>query len=154
VLLSDALPALRLLSCLLFIVIIGVELLSGVQVRLPEFDRETPREWVERSAARWAVYNGSWLGCGWVTRIGFPSWYIAALMAAFAGTVLGGALILASYGFMRSLMSLVVGSYSGRRMDARKGSLAFLLLGWKGHCRRWSNVAAFIILALVAIVIA
>jgi hypothetical protein len=81
--------------------------LAGRGVPL-QCDRETPRRWVDAGPLTWAVKNGSTLGLGCTTRIGFPLWYAIGVAAFLGGSILGGALIYATYGLTRGGGAAVV----------------------------------------------
>jgi hypothetical protein len=69
-------------------------------------DRETPKSWIDRGPAWWALQNGLTLGCGATTRIGFMLWYVIPLAAVVSGSAAAGAIVFAAYGFTRGLGAL------------------------------------------------
>ncbi|MBX6765104.1 MAG: hypothetical protein IRY88_15715 [Rubrobacteraceae bacterium] len=72
---------------------IGSLELLGRKVPLPQFDRETPQRWLHKGALTWALLNGSFLGVGVTSRIGFWLWYVVPLGAfLFADPALGAAI--------------------------------------------------------------
>jgi hypothetical protein len=87
--------------------------LLGRRVRLPQFDCETPRRWVDKGALRWAIQNGLALGFGATSRIGFLLWYVVPLGALLSGGPVLGATLYGAYGLVRGvaapLMMLVMG---------------------------------------------
>ena len=108
---------------------------------------ETPREWVDRPAWQWAVWNGAALGSGVWTRIGFPIWYVLPLIGVATASVAITATCWAAYGFVRASMSLIVGGQK-IRLGTTPGVARDLLL----HPSR--RVAADIIaLAAVAVLV-
>lgn len=66
-------------------------------------DRETPQRWLSAGPTIWAVRNGSALGTGLGTRIGFWLWYVVPAAALLHGSVEAGALVYGTYGFVRAM---------------------------------------------------
>lgn len=102
------------LACVLALVavLIGSVELLGAGVRLPQFDRETPQRWLNKGALNWALLNGSFLGIGATSRIGFWLWYVVPLSAfLFADPVLG-ATIYGAYSVVRgtAVWALILGA--------------------------------------------
>ncbi|MGH3072107.1 MAG: hypothetical protein ACRDNB_07535 [Gaiellaceae bacterium] len=79
-----------------------VELVRRRPVWLPQRSRETPKRWLARSAAIWALLNGAALGVGATSRIGFWLWYVVPLSALLSGSVVFGAAIYGAYGLVRA----------------------------------------------------
>ena len=75
---------------------------------LLQCNRETPQEWVHSGALRWAARNGSALGCGAFTRIGFPLWYVVPAGAFLIGSPLLGGVLYGAYGGTRGLGAVVL----------------------------------------------
>ena len=101
-----------LAACAVFV---GAAELLGRGVRLPQFDRETPQRWMHKGAINWAVRNGSSLGVGATSRIGFWLWYAVPLGAFLSGNPGLGALVYGAYAAVRggAVWVLILGSISG-----------------------------------------
>jgi hypothetical protein len=80
----------------------GLEIIVG-RVQPPQFDRETPQRWMHKGPLRWAIRNGSTLGVGATTRIGFFLWYVVPLGALLTGDPVLGAVVYGTYGFIRAV---------------------------------------------------
>jgi hypothetical protein len=68
-------------------------------------DRETPYRWLYGNRYAWAAKNGLALGIGFTSRLGYELWYLVPATALLMRNVLGGALIFATYSFMRAVSS-------------------------------------------------
>lgn len=68
---------------------------------LPQRDCETAQGWLRYGAVGWAVLNGGALGTGFLSRIGFISWYAVPLASVAFGSAALGALIYGAYGGVR-----------------------------------------------------
>lgn len=79
---------------------------------LPEFNRETEQSLLGLGPIRWAIVNGSLLGLGLTSRIGFWIWYLIPAGILAAGSPAAGAAIWGGYGFTR----LAVAAGLARRM--------------------------------------
>ena len=102
--LLDASTRLSLIT-LFFIGGIVVSILElHLKLSPPQFNRETPKHWVSESPLRWAFKNGSALGSGVTSRIGFWLWFVVPAGSLLSATpVLGGA-IYGAYGFTRGVL--------------------------------------------------
>lgn len=78
--------------------------LMGNPITIPQFDKETPRRWVQEGASYWAIKNGFSLGLGFTSRIGFWLWYIIPFSTFLIGLPSIGALIYGAYGTARGLI--------------------------------------------------
>jgi hypothetical protein len=85
---------------------IGVVESMSPRLRPPQFDRETPQRWLLKGSVSWAIRNGSVLGIGATSRIGFWMWYMVPLGSLLSGQALLGALIYGAYGLTRGGSSL------------------------------------------------
>lgn len=77
--------------------------LLGRPVRVPGRSRETPRGWMQLNPITAAVLNGTTLGTGWSTRIGFWLWFAVPLGSLLSGSVIGGIVVYGAYGLTRGL---------------------------------------------------
>jgi len=100
-------PAATVLSALVFAAL-GLSDLLGFRPRLLQRDRETPKSWVDRHHLVWALLNGTSLGSGATTRLGFVAWYWLPLGCLGAGSAGGGALVWGSYGVVRCVPALLM----------------------------------------------
>jgi hypothetical protein len=93
------------LASLLGLLAVVVGTLDVVYRRIPLFERscETPRHWLMGGALTWAVRNGSALGVGATSRIGFWLWYVIPVSALLIGRADVGALIYGTYGLVRGV---------------------------------------------------
>lgn len=80
---------------------IGAMELGPRPPRVLQWDAETPQRWMNAGALRWASLNGSALGTGATSRIGFWLWYAIPIGAFLLGNPVWGALIYGIYGFVR-----------------------------------------------------
>lgn len=97
----------------------GLIEIAGGKVPLLQCNRETPRRWVARGPAYWAVRNGLSLGCGATTRIGFAIWYLVPAAAFLSASPLVGAMLFGVYGATRTgLVGVLIG------VGVRRGSVA------------------------------
>lgn len=85
---------------------IGIVELVSPRIRPPQFDRETPQRWLLKGPVSWSIRNGSALGIGATSRIGFWMWYVVPLGSLLSGQALLGALIYGAYGLTRGVSSL------------------------------------------------
>lgn len=92
-------------SSVLGIVAVGIAIteLSGHRVRPIQCNRETPKNWVTAGPLRWAIRNGSALGCGATTRIGYWLWYVIPVSSLLIGDEPSGAALYGLYGASRGL---------------------------------------------------
>lgn len=83
--------------------ITGVLEFTGARMRLLQCNVETPQEWVRQGSLPWAFKNGSALGVGAVSRIGFPLWYVVPLGSILLASPRVGAALYGAYGLARAL---------------------------------------------------
>lgn len=88
----------------LLAIFIGIAELSGKRLFLPQFDRETPRTWVDEGAFQWAFKNGFFLGIGATSRIGFWLWFVVPFAALLSASAWMGAVVYGIYSAVRALM--------------------------------------------------
>lgn len=129
-----------------------VELL-GHPLPMLNRDAETPRAWIEEGWLRWGLKNGTALGLGPTTRLGFPVWYAipaVCLVAAHPGT---GALVWGLYGGLRTAASVSVGLWAPAtgRLGGRGYSERILDLRYRSRLLS-SLVGAVVCLAVVVAV--
>ncbi len=111
-LISSLLPVpVRVSAGLLAASAVAVGALGWLPV-LPEFNRETEQALLGLGPIRWAIVNGSLLGLGFTSRIGFWIWYLIPAGILAAGSPAAGAAIWGGYGFTR----LAVAAGLARRM--------------------------------------
>jgi hypothetical protein len=84
------------------IAIAVIELARRRPIWLPHRSRETPKRWLGRRPASWAILNGAALGVGATSRIEFWLWYVVPLGALLSGSVLFGAALYGVYGLARA----------------------------------------------------
>lgn len=83
-------------------IFIGVLELSGRRVRVLQIDRETPYEWLAPGPLKWAVRNGTAIGFGGRTRLGFWLWYVIPIGALVSASPLLAATGWGIYSFCRT----------------------------------------------------
>jgi uncharacterized membrane protein (Fun14 family) len=101
-------------------VVLGVVELAGRRVPLPQWNRETPQEWMDRGAFTGAFLNGAALGSGFATRIGFWLWYAVPVAALLSGSVVLGVALYGTYAAVRVGVTLLL-LVSNRWRTARSG---------------------------------
>jgi hypothetical protein len=84
-------------------IVVGAFGVLGRPLRLPQCDIETPKAWIDRGGVTWGLMNGSTLGIGATTRIGFALWYAIPTAALLLGSVAFGAAVYGAYGLTRAL---------------------------------------------------
>jgi hypothetical protein len=103
-LLSDDLRI--ILATLLSAVLAGLGLaaVTGKFARPPsQCDRETPQRWARGGGGvRWGLYNGSALGFGAFSRVGFVLWYVIPAGAVLSASPAFGAALWGIYGLART----------------------------------------------------
>lgn len=82
---------------------LGILHLTSGRHRLIQRNCETAQQWMELGPIRWAVVNGSALGVGFMSRIGFLAWYLVPLASFGFGDPALGAVIFGAYGGTRGL---------------------------------------------------
>jgi hypothetical protein len=102
----DARVAISLGAAFVFAVI-GVIEVTGRRVPLPQLSRETTRRYGEMAMGS-VIRNGTAMGAGITTRIGFWLWYVVPVAATLSGTALGGAIIFCVYSFTRGIAPLLL----------------------------------------------
>jgi hypothetical protein len=86
-------------------VLSAIRQLRGKKRVFVQRDRETPYRWLYGNRYAWAVKNGLALGIGFTSRLGYELWYLVPVTALLTRNVLGGALIFATYSFIRAVSS-------------------------------------------------
>jgi hypothetical protein len=93
-----------------------------------QLDSETSGAWLRYQDWRTLVFNGSALGVGFVTRIGFWAWYIVPLTAlAFRDPVIGAAMFAVYAGTRLALSAFVTPHMRPGRLSSRREQFARLL---------------------------
>jgi len=85
--------------------VIGAMGLAGRSPRLLQRDHETPQRWLDYGPGVWSLLNGTVLGLGMFTRIGFWLWYVVPLGSLLVGEPRTAAYIYGAYGAMRGVAS-------------------------------------------------
>jgi hypothetical protein len=96
-----------------------IAVLAGVlrQSRPFQLDRETPLSWLLYQDWRTAALNGSTLGLGLGTRLGFWLWYLVPIGAFLTGDVARGAIVFAAYSGSRIGVALLFASVTRTSED-------------------------------------
>jgi hypothetical protein len=81
--------------------VVGILDLGSRRLRVLQIDRETSRQWPHAGAFRWALLNGSALGVGATSRLGFWLWYVVPSSALLLGDPTVGAVLYGVYGLVR-----------------------------------------------------
>lgn len=84
-------------------VLVSLAAIGGTRFEPLQCDRLTPKRWARQSALGWAARNGTSLGVGAFTTLGFWLWYAVPLAALLSGDLKRGALIYGTYGLVRGL---------------------------------------------------
>jgi hypothetical protein len=92
---------------------------AGRRCRLPQRDRETPKRWAFAGPRAWALRNGTSLGIGAGTRIGFAAWYAVPAGCLLVASAPFGALLYGLYGFTRAAAVLPI-MLAARRDSGRR----------------------------------
>jgi hypothetical protein len=87
----------------LALALLGLAAITGRLARPPlQCDRETPQRWARGGGGiRWGLLNGSSLGFGATSRLGFVLWYVIPMGAFLSGSAVFGAALWGLYGFVR-----------------------------------------------------
>jgi hypothetical protein len=125
----------------LLLVGLAIEGLMGHPVK-PQFNRETPFNWVDGSPYAWAWKTGAMLGAGLATRVAFWSFYLVPLVALVSGSPIVGATVWAAYSTTRGALAISkwprISSHDGvailraRRRTAETVDRVVLALGGAG----------------------
>lgn len=120
--------------------------------RLLERNCETAQGWLQLGPVWWAIVNGAALGSGFLSRIGFVSWYAVPLASLAFGSPLIGALVYGLYGGVRGF-AVWLWLAGLRRTRPRRGDPpeAVLELGGQG---KPLSAALLVTLATATIVVA
>jgi hypothetical protein len=121
----------------------------GTEAPMLERDCETAQRWMELGPVRWAVLNGAALGIGFVSRIGFVSWYAVPVACLAVAEPWVGALVFGTYGAGRGLA--VWGWFLAIRHGVEPMRIADDLWSWKPVAERMSGLA-LLTLATTAVV--
>lgn len=98
--------------------------LTGREVEILEIKRETPQQWLEGGALRWAAVNGAALGIGATSRIGFWLWYVIPLGAFLLGDPSLSGMIVGVYGATRGFAAWLAIALIGDQHDLTDWLLA------------------------------
>ncbi len=84
-----------------------------IKIRLPSFQRPTPKWFASEFGSVWAAFAwGVDLGQGWTTRIELVGYYGIASWVLLIGGPLHGALVMGAFGLSRALPAVVAGTIS------------------------------------------
>ncbi len=95
------------------LILAGLYQLRVLQLPMPQVPRQVPRHWIVRY--HWSVTAlgyGLQLGSAVTTRIADASTHVTLFAALFTADPFSGAVILAAYGFARSLPAVFVGPFA------------------------------------------
>jgi hypothetical protein len=109
------------------------------QLRPLQLNRETKQRLLERGPLQWGVLNGSLLGLGFTSRIGFWTWYLIPLSAFTIGSPLAGAAVWAMYGLSR-MGAASFAAIKMRRDESCAVAVADRMLGARGSALLATNV--------------
>ena len=76
--------------------------LGGRPLRPLQFDRETPYAWLAPGPVSWSIRNGSAIGIGAFTRLGYWLWYAVPLGALLSASPLLGGIGYGAYALART----------------------------------------------------
>jgi hypothetical protein len=117
--------------------------------RLPQVNRETEQSLLGRGPLAWALANGSLLGLGFTSRIGYWIFYLVPVGCFVVGSPALGALIWGAYGFTR-LGAASLLAFRMHTMPGRMGELSKRLLALQPTVRHATNpVTALCALSIV-----
>lgn len=128
----------------------GLAGLLGHALRPPlQCDRETPQRWVGDGRLQWALKNGTALGFGAGTRLGFVLWYAIPAGALLYGDALAGMVLYGAYGAARAGGAGLIWLAARRRGDFDP------LLDWLGARQATARTAttAYLLAASGAILV-
>jgi hypothetical protein len=104
---SDTRTAISVAAAFLFAVIGAAEITGRRRVPLPQLSRETTRRYGEMTMGS-VIRNGTAMGAGVATRIGFWLWYVVPVAAILSGTAVRGAIVFGVYSFTRGVAPLLL----------------------------------------------
>ncbi|HEX6701335.1 MAG TPA: hypothetical protein VF101_11445 [Gaiellaceae bacterium] len=135
-------------------VVLGLLESIGKTPRLPQRSCETPQSLMRGGALRAAIRNGSILGVGATSRLGFWLWYVVPLGSLLTGSTLGGACVYGVYATARGLgpwMLIPTMRLLARRVATGFEGGSLWLLGQNALARR---VAGFqlVLLGLMGVI--
>lgn len=91
----------------LALAILGVAYLTGRYRSMVQRNCETAQAWLDRGPLQWATMNGASLGVGFMSRLGFVSWYVIPVASFLSGDAVLGAIIFGVYGAARGFAPMV-----------------------------------------------
>lgn len=94
-------------SALLAVAIVAIGLLIDSD-KPTQRDKETPQFLLHFGDVTWAFTNGTLLGAGFTSRLGYWLWYLIPITAFASGSFVAGAVIWGAYGFVRMMMAGVL----------------------------------------------
>lgn len=128
--------------------------LAGHPLKVPQRNRETPRIWLRSRASIAAARNGSALGTGWSTRIGFWLWFVIPLGSFLSGSAVIGGVVYGAYGLTRGLGPwLLLGAHRiEQRVPSMKGGDVGKWLFNRYLVMRSVTAVQLVIMGVIAIV--
>ncbi len=129
-----------------------LQLRTGSRHWLWERDCETAQAWLRHGALPWAILNGAALGSGFLSRIGFVSWYAVPLASVAFGSPVLGAILYGSYAGARGFAVWVWIAWL-RRPHNDDADPAAVLLGLRAPAQRLS-AALLVTVATATVVVA
>jgi hypothetical protein len=106
---------------------LGILDLANHPVRLIQFDRGRPHPSANSSPLKWTIKNGSALGTGFSSRIGFWMWFLIPVSSYWTGDFAKGAFVFGVYGLCRSASVWLVAKAFHRRLGKQVGTEVWLV---------------------------
>ncbi len=128
-----------------FLALLG---LSGRPLRPLQFDRETPYGWLSPGPVFWSLRNGTAIGLGAFTRMGFWLWYVVPLGALLSASPVLGGIGYGAYAFVRT------GGVGVLMLLERRGmasELSVLRSGGRARFLADAQLLLFCVVTLVAV---
>ena len=107
---ADARAALLSAFSLAMILVACYEVVAHKVVRPLQINRETNQEWRRLGPVMSALLNGSALGAGFATRIGYWLWYVVPASAFYFASPVIGAVIFGTYAMGRTAVPVILAS--------------------------------------------
>lgn len=120
--------------------------------RMPQFDRETEQGLLGLGPVTWAAVNGSLLGLGFTSRIGYWAWYLIPVGILAVGSPTAGAAIWGAYAFTRLAIAAGVAAHM-HRQPRRMPDISSKILGLRPAARRIAGLTTAGIAAALALLL-
>lgn len=101
----------------LSLAVIGIAYLTGRYRDMVQRNCETAQGWLDRGPLHWSIRNGAALGVGFMSRLGFVSWYVIPVACFLYGDPVLGAVLFGLYGGTRGFAPVVWLGAFGAGMD-------------------------------------